>query len=146
MRYGGGVRGTIAILGWHGIPYDEVTRARYDQARDAGFTHMMQWAPDVIGVLKVLDCARDAGIKLLIHSPCIEGDNPEIGVRTIKNHPALAMYHLRDEPVAKDLPAIGAIARKIMAEDPKHPCYMNWWRSGEGSNALVRHARLLFVH
>lgn len=114
----------LPILGWWGIPYHLVTVERYAQARDAGFTHMMQWAPDVAGMRRVLDCAQRANVKLLAHLPF--GTNPVAVVRAIKDHPALAMYHLRDEPLVKDLPAIGALARKVMAEDPKHPCYMNW--------------------
>ena len=36
---------TIPILGWHGIQPDQVSAARYDEARDMGMTILMQWAP-----------------------------------------------------------------------------------------------------
>ena len=36
---------TIPILGWHGIQPDQVSAARYDEARDMGMTILMLWAP-----------------------------------------------------------------------------------------------------
>ena len=116
----------LPILGWYGMPFEKVTVGQYKLAKDEGFTHLMQWAPDVNGAIKVLDCAEKAGIKLLLQSPCIEGEHPEIAVRQVKNHPGLGLYHLCDEPVAKRLSEIGMRAKAIMAEDPTHPCYMNW--------------------
>ena len=116
----------LPILGWHGMPCHLVTVERYAQAKDAGFTHLMQWAPDLKESLRVLDCAQKAGIRLLLHSPCIEGERPEEAVKVLKAHPGLGLYHLCDEPVAAKLPAIGARAKRIMAADPAHPCYMNW--------------------
>ena len=34
----------IPILGWHGIQPDQVSAARYAEARDMGMTILMQWA------------------------------------------------------------------------------------------------------
>lgn len=116
----------LPILGWWGVPFEKVTVERYRQAKDAGFTHLMQWAPDLDGSVKALDAARAAGIRLLLHSPCIEGEHPETAVRVLRNHPGLGLYHLTDEPVAAKLPALGVRAKRIMAEDPVHPCYLNW--------------------
>ena len=34
----------LTILGWYGIPEDKVTIERYQEAREAGFTALMQRA------------------------------------------------------------------------------------------------------
>ncbi len=117
----------LPILGWHAIPFAEASVERYREAKDAGFTHMMQHAPDLAGAVKVLDCAQKAGIKLSILSPCLSGTNLEASVRTLKKHPALALYHLADEPHASKMPELGALAKRIRAEDPDHACYVNWF-------------------
>ena len=117
----------LPILGWHGIPHDRVTPGLYKQARDAGFTHLMQTAPDRETALRLLDLARDAGIRLLLNSPCLSGEMLEESVRAFKDHPGLGLYCLRDEPNVAQMPTIGALAKRIMAMDPVHPCYLNWF-------------------
>ena len=117
----------LPILGWYGIPHDKVTVGLYRQAKDAGFTHLMQNAPDRETALKLLDCARDAGIRLLLVSPCLSGEKLEENVRAFKDHPGLGLYYLRDEPSVAQMPPIGATAKRIMAIDSVHPCYVNWF-------------------
>jgi len=117
-------RAELPVLGWTGIPYHLVNVERYRQARDAGFTMMMQWAPSADAMLRALDCAKAADVKLLVLVKM--GDEPAETVRRLKHHPALGMYHLGDEPTVAKLPKIGERARKIAAEDPVHPCYLNW--------------------
>ena len=117
----------LPILGWSGIPHDKVTVGLYRQAKDAGFTHLMQNAPDRETALKLLDCARDAGIRLLLVSPCLSGEKLEENVRAFKDHPGLGLYYLRDEPSVAQMPPIGATAKRIMAIDSVHPCYVNWF-------------------
>ena len=82
----------LPILGWHGMPCHLVTVGRYAQAKDAGFTHLMQWAPDLKESLRVLDCAQKAGIRLLLHSPCVDGERLEESVKVLKSHPGLGLY------------------------------------------------------
>lgn len=117
----------LPILGWYGIPHDKVTVGLYRQTKDAGFTHLMQNAPDRETALKLLDCARDVGIRLLLVSPCLSGDKLEDNVRAFKDHPGLGLYYLRDEPSVAQMPPIGATAKRIMAIDSVHPCYVNWF-------------------
>ena len=117
----------LPIMGWDGIPFDKVSVEGYLQAKDAGFTHMMQGAPDLMGLKKVLDCAEKAGIMLSIHSPVLMQQEAAEIVRKIKNHPALALYQLRDEPHVRDMHMIGIAAKRIMEEDSVHPCYVNWF-------------------
>lgn len=120
-------RPALPIMGWRGIPFDKVTVELYRKAKDAGFTHLMQDAPDVDGSLAVLDKAKAAGIKLSLHAPFLLQANSADAVRRLKKHPALGLYQLGDEPHVKVMPAMGAAARRIMAIDSKHPCYVNWF-------------------
>ena len=57
----------LPILGWHGIQPDQVSAARYAEARDMGMTILMQWAPDVATARRFLDLAQAQGLKLMIH-------------------------------------------------------------------------------
>jgi hypothetical protein len=52
------------------------------------------------------------------------------------NHPALAGYHLGDEPNIKKIPELGAWGKKIQAVDNKHFCYANLFPNFADSNQL----------
>ena len=117
---------TIPILGWHGIQPDQVSAARYAEARDMGMTILMQWAPNVETARKYLDLAQGQGLKLMIHmGDLYEEGKCEAVARALKDHPALAMYHIVDEPLIPAFDKIGRIVRKMNAADPVHEPYVN---------------------
>ena len=116
----------IPILGWYGIPAGIASFERYAEARDMGITILMQWAPDVKTARRLLDDAQKAGIKLQIHMGALaDAEKCEGVVNALKDHPALAMYHVVDEPTIKKFPGLAEVAKKINALDPAHEPYVN---------------------
>lgn len=117
---------TMQILGWHGIQPDQVSAARYAEARDMGLTILMQWAPDVATARRFLDLAQGQGLKLMIHMADLYDEGKcEAVAAALKDHPALAMYHIVDEPLIPAFDKIGRIVRKMNAADPVHEPYVN---------------------
>ena len=115
----------LPILGWWGIPEDKATVERYQEARQAGFTVLMQGASSVEKIYELLERAQSAGIKLSVFFPEIGRDNMEDAIAKLKNHPALFMWHIKDEPKYKDFETVAKTIRRIDAVDGKHPCYVN---------------------
>ena len=115
---------TIPIHAWWSIPADFTSDERYRDLAEDGFTTSMSPFPNADAVAKALDCAKKAGVKIFIACPELEKD-PEGTVKRFMHHPALAGFHLQDEPSAKDFPRLAAWAKRIQAVDKAHPCYIN---------------------
>ncbi|WP_300284234.1 hypothetical protein [uncultured Alistipes sp.] len=121
--------GEMPILAWHGIPAEETTVERFRELKEAGFTHNFSFYGTAEQVAKALDVARKVGIKQII--TCAElRSEPEKTVARFKNHPALAGYFLRDEPLCSDFAALGEWAKRIRAADDDHFCYLNLFPTG----------------
>ena len=116
---------TLPILGWWGIPEDKATVERYQEAQQAGFTVLMQGASSPEKTHELLERAQRAGIKLSVFFPEIGRDNMEEAIAKLKNHPALFMWHIKDEPKYKDFEWVAKTIRRIDAADGRHPCYVN---------------------
>jgi len=116
--------GQIPIISWYGPPQSETSIMRYTEMRDTGITYNLSFLPDVESVSKALDVAEKTGIKILLGCPELKSDT-EKTVKRFMNHPALGGYYLRDEPNRNDFPELGAWAKKIIAVDSKHFCYLN---------------------
>lgn len=124
----------LPVVAWNewGIPLlKEVSVRRYREARAAGFTHLVQrfWGKphEIVGrITHALDCAAAADLKLLIRCKDLS-EEPERIVPFVRNHPALAMYCVSDEPRSSEFAKIGGVIRHIKAMDPNHPCYVNWF-------------------
>lgn len=114
----------IPIKGWPGPPRDHATAERYREMAEAGFTSTFSWFPDNDSQAMALDAANAGGMQLFVHTPELKSD-PEGTVRRFMHHPALAGYHLRDEPNAADFPQLAEWNRRIRAADPAHPTYVN---------------------
>jgi len=115
----------LPILGWWGIPENKVTLERYQEARQAGFTALMQAASNAEKMRGFLDLAQSAGIKLSVLLPEFDKEGLESAVAMLKDHPALLMWHVKDEPKYKDFETVAKTIRRIDAVDGKHPCYVN---------------------
>ncbi len=111
----------LSILGWWGIPEDKVTVERYQEARQAGFTALMQGASSAERMRGFLDKAQCADIKLSVMLPEFD----EAAVAMLKDHPALMMWHVMDEPRYKHFDMVSNTIRRIEAMDGRHPCYVN---------------------
>ena len=116
---------TLPILGWWGIPENKVTVERYQEAREAGFTALMQGASSAEKMHNFLDMAQSAGIKLSVFFPVLGKEGHEAAVAMLKDHPALFMWHIKDEPKYKDFEPVAETIRRIDAVDGRHPCYVN---------------------
>lgn len=115
----------LPILGWYGIPEDKVTVERYQEASQAGFTILMQAASNAEKMRGFLDMAQSAGIKLSVLLPEFENEGLEAAVAMLKDHPALLMWHVKDEPKYKDFEKVADTIRRIDTVDGRHPCYVN---------------------
>ena len=116
--------GQIPIVAWYGIPASETNLMRYQEMKDAGITHQLTGFSNINEVQKALDVAAKVGVKLIVSCPELKSD-PENTVRRFMNQPAVAGYHLIDEPAIGLFPELANWARKIQAVDNKHFCYVN---------------------
>jgi hypothetical protein len=85
----------------------------------------MQGASSPEKTHELLERAQRAGIKLSVFFPEIGRDNMEEAIAKLKNHPALFMWHLKDEPKYEDFEKVAKTIRRIDAVDGRHPCYVN---------------------
>ncbi len=115
---------SIPIHAWFSIPSEFTSTERYRELAGAGFTTSMSSFPNLAAARKALDAANGTGVRLYITCPELASD-PEGTVRGFMNHPALAGWHLTDEPNAKEFPRLAAWTKRIQAVDTVHPCYIN---------------------
>ena len=111
-------------MAWAGIPESETNLERFLELKEMGININLSNYPTADAMQKALDLAQTAGIKMVTSCPELKSD-PEKTVRRFINHPALAGYFLRDEPVRKDFAELGDWAKKIEAIDKNHFCFVN---------------------
>lgn len=84
--------------------------------------------------VKALEVARRNGIQALLSHPLLSPgtlDDParkaklDALIDAVKTHPALAGYHLTDEPQATAFPAWAKLTRYLRGKDPDHLAYIN---------------------
>jgi sugar phosphate isomerase/epimerase len=127
--------GEIPIVAWWGIVPEESTPERFRELKEAGISINFSPYPDIESVKKALEAAQEAGVKVLPYCPELKSE-PEKTVRRLMNHPALAGYHLTDEPGAQSFPELGEWMRKIQAVDASHGCYINLFPNWAPAEAL----------
>ena len=115
---------TIPIYACISVPPGESTPARYRELAEAGFTTSLTGFSNVTQALKALDAAQGSGVTLFITCPELKRDTAET-VRRLSGHPALAGYHLQDEPSAAAFAGLAAWQKSIQEIDAAHPCYIN---------------------
>jgi len=125
----------IPILAWYGIPANETTVARYQEMKEAGITYHFTGFPNADAMQKALDIASEVGIKMIVSCPELKSD-PEKTVRRFMNHPAVAGYHLMDEPNITLFPELANWAKRIQTLDSKHFCYVNLFPNFADSTQL----------
>lgn len=112
------------IMAWIGPPASQTTIEKYRELAQAGFTHTFSQFPSLELMSAALDIGRNVGVKLFVACPELQAD-PEGVAKRFKSHPALAGYHLRDEPSARDFESLGKWARRVQSVDRMHGCYLN---------------------
>lgn len=123
------------ILAWYSIPAGETTVERYKEMKEAGINHSLSFFSNADQMQKALDVAEKAGIKMLVACPELKKE-PEKTVKRFMNHPALAGYHLIDEPKITLFPELSEWAKKIQSVDSKHFCYVNLFPNFADSTQL----------
>jgi hypothetical protein len=128
-------RGEMPILAWYSIPASQTSVSRYQEMKDAGITHSLSFYSNTDELQKALDAAAKVGVKIVASCPELKTD-PVTTVQRFMKHPALAGYHLGDEPNIKKIPELGAWGKQIQTIDNKHFCYVNLFPNFADSNQL----------
>lgn len=115
----------IPILAWYSIPPAYATLDRYKELKNAGFTINFSHIYSLTDAIQSLDLAQQAGVKVMFMCGDSFRTDTENIVNTVKDHPALYGYFLRDEPMNADLPDLGEWAARVRAADSSHPVYLN---------------------
>jgi hypothetical protein len=114
----------IPIMAWAGIPEGETNIERFKELKEMGININLSNYPNADAMKNALDLAQKIGIKMVASCPELKTD-VEKTVKRFMNHPALAGYFLRDEPIRKDFAELGEWAKKIESIDSKHFCFVN---------------------
>ncbi len=134
----------IPILAWYSIPASETSIERYQEMKDAGITYSLSFFPNLEALQKALEAAAKVGIKMIANCPELKSD-PEKTVKSLMNNPAVAGYHLMDEPGISLFSELGKWCRKIQAVDSKHFCYVNLFPNFADSALLGTKSYLKYV-
>ena len=111
-------------MAWAGIPENETNPERFLELKEMGINVNLSNFASAEAMQKALDLAQQIGIKMVTSCPELKSD-PAGTAERFMNHPALAGYFLRDEPVRKDFAELGEWAKRIAAVDSKHFCFVN---------------------
>jgi hypothetical protein len=123
---------TIPVLAWLGIPDVSATPARFQELREAGFTHNYAWySADWLPY--VMNYAVESGIKMIV-PPMVT--TVSSFVEQFKDHPALEAYYLQDEPSASLFSSLATQVEQIQSLDPNHWCYINLFPITASSSSL----------
>jgi hypothetical protein len=115
---------SIPIVAWSGIPANETTVESFSELKEMGININLCNYPNVEAMQKALDIAQKVGLKMIASCPELKTDC-EKTVKKFMNHPALAGYFLKDEPIQKDFAELGEWAKKIKSIDSSHFCFVN---------------------
>ena len=121
---------------WCGPPEEFLTRARFQEIKDAGFTHAMPpcGGPDTPQYnRKTLEFCRQVGLKAYIADGRLTSainapdakEKLDALVEDYKSYPALAGYFLGDEPSATAFPGLAKVVDYLREKDPQHPVFVN---------------------
>ena len=130
--------GEFPILAWWSIAESETSVERYKELKEAGINLSLTPFSNIEEVEKALDAAHKAGVKLQPTCPELKSE-PEKTVRRIMKHPALAGYHIVDEPHTGMFVELSEWVRKIQAIDNQHYCYVNLLPIGATRDPYQQH-------
>lgn len=115
------------VWGWYAhAPAEMITAEWFLQARECGFTTLLQKGEDVTSLRRFLDLAHSADVTLGIQHKDLWG-NPQSLVAELKDHPAVRFWYLKDEPSTVQYAQLADLAAKIRAVDANrsHALYVN---------------------
>lgn len=134
--------GEFPIMAWIGVPETEATVERFKELKESGVNINFSSYSSIEAVEKALDMAYKVGIKLMPSCPELISE-PEKTAQRLMTHPALAGYHLMDEPCATDFPKLGAWVKQIQSVDKEHGCYINLFPNYANKEQLLGKDRAL---
>lgn len=126
---------SIPIIGWYGIPDNETNVQRYQQMKDAGFTHNITFFKNLENLVKALKVANEVGMKIIASCPEIRSKT-EATIKQLMSYPALAGYYIVDEPSIRDFQTLKKTVQTIRSIDEQHPCYINLFPNYAGEYFL----------
>lgn len=118
------VKGLIPTLAAISIPAAETTVERYNELKQAGFTHTGTHFSTADEQQKALDIAAQVGVKMIVLCPGLITDT-EKTVKRFMNHPATAGYFLGDEPHVSKMAELGELVKNIQKIDTRNFCDVN---------------------
>ena len=129
--------GRFRIGMWCGPPAAELTKARFDEIKGAGFTTVSNACDGTTYVpaydTKMLSLANDAGLDAIVSdsriSQALAGTNAGMNldgvVADYATSPALAGYFVGDEPGQSQFAADASVVTGLAMRDPAHFAYTN---------------------
>jgi hypothetical protein len=113
----------IPIVGCYGLEPNSSTSVKFQEMREAGFTHNLDGTSylSVDDAGDALDRAAEEGMKMFI----VPNEPWAAFVTLIQNHSALEAYFLQDEPTTYFYTYLAFQAQTIQYFDPNHWCYVN---------------------
>ena len=128
--------GKFRIGSWCGLPGDQVTQARMDEAAKAGLTSIGGGCSGPFAAdynAKLLEYAEKAGVTVLVTDARIAAalagtdvdTNLQAAVSDFSKSKSLDGYFLGDEPGVGGFANIAAVQTKLAALDPAHFAYTN---------------------
>jgi hypothetical protein len=145
-------KSTFPIVGWGGPSGAMIRPEILRGMAEAGFTVSHSWVTgDASAVARVLDVAAEAGMPLLLaHAAWHVADDFVLDdarrrdiewlVRSVRGHPGLFGYHLRDEPRFGLLPLLAEAEAFMRSVDDEHLVYVNHFPPIEGWGAPTAEA------
>lgn len=112
------------VMAFHGVPEQFTNKASFRFLKESGININFTVYTSNAEAQKALDCAQEAGVKILLFTPELVHSTAAT-VRRFKNHPALFGYYVRDEPSAAEFGEVSAKIKEIKKTDPLHPTYIN---------------------
>lgn len=110
-------------------PFNYTLDVQYQNIRDANIDIIQDIAGWIAPVdkLTMLDMAQSHGLKMVVADDRINGTNADITalVNDYVNHPALAGYYVKDEPVVSQLQDAANRYQKLLTLDNNHDPHVN---------------------
>lgn len=123
----------LPIFAFHGVQSGKVED--FKTLKKAGFNISLKIHNNTKDVLKELDAANMAGIRLFIYTDSLMLQ-PKHVVARFKNHPALYGYYVADEPPVKDFPMLNWRIQNIKDLDEKAKFYVNLYPNYASNESL----------
>ena len=113
------------ILAWYSMVSDSnLTRQRFMELRNAGFNLSFSHTYSNADLEKAFKASRGTGVKIVAMCSELETKTAET-VKRYREEPTLAVWFLRDEPVATQFADLRGFRDRIYAADKNHLMYLN---------------------